>query len=454
MIINQLVEKQRAYFNTNVTKDINFRLNALKMLQSAITAHEGKIIDALKKDLNKAPLEAIMTEIGIVRSELSHMIKHFKHWAKPKRVKTPLVLLSAKSYIYPEPYGVVLIMSPWNYPFQLAIDPLIGAIAAGNTAIIKPGSYAHHTALAIKELLDHTFKEEYVATVLGGREENTLLLEQKFDYIFFTGSTNVGKTVMEKASHFLTPVSLELGGKSPCIFDGTMCTKLTAKRLAFGKFVNAGQTCVAPDYVFVKREYRDQLVNELKRVIAEFFGPDPLSYPDYPKIINQKAHSRLLGLLQNQTIVLGGKSNETSIEPTLLVDVKLDSPVMQEEIFGPILPIIAYDKIEEVITYIKSKDRPLAFYLFSTDKVMQKRLTHEISFGGGTFNDTLMHVASSEMGFGGVGASGMGSYHGIHSFNTFSHHKSVLKRANWIDLSFRYHPYTKQKQGLIDKFTK
>jgi len=454
MNIQNLVERQRAYFNTNVTKDLNFRLNALKTLQKGIIAHESKIIEALKKDLNKAPMEAIMTEIGIVRSELTHMIKHLSRYAKPKRVKTPLVLFSAKSEIYPEPFGVVLIMSPWNYPFQLAIDPLIGAIAAGNCAIVKPGSYAAHTAEAIRELLDHSFKDEYVTTVLGGREENTLLLEQKFDYIFFTGSSNVGKTVMEKASHHLTPISLELGGKSPCIIDGTMCMKLTAKRLAFGKFVNAGQTCVAPDYVFVKKEYRDQLVNELKKVIAEFFGTNPITNPDLPKIINQKHHERLLGLLKEQTIAIGGNASDISIAPTVLTDVSLDSPIMQEEIFGPILPIMTYEKIEEVIAYVKSKDRPLALYLFSTDKTMQKRITNEISFGGGTFNDTLMHVASSELGFGGVGASGMGSYHGIHSFNTFSHLKSILKRRNWIDLSFRYHPYTNQKKALIDKFTK
>lgn len=454
MDIQKIVEKQRAYYNTQVTKDISFRLNALISLQKAINAHEDKIIEALKKDLNKAPLEAIMTEIGIVRQELSHMIKHFRHWAKPKRVKTPLFLFSAKSYIYPEPYGVVLIMSPWNYPFQLAIDPLIGAIAAGNCCIIKPGSYAENTASAIQELIAHTFNEEYITTVLGGREENQTLLEQKFDYIFFTGSSNVGRMVMEKAAAHLTPVSLELGGKSPCIVDGTQCMKLTAKRLAFGKFVNAGQTCVAPDYVFVKREYQIQLVNELKNVISMFFGSDPIKNPDLPKIINAKHHQRLLGLLENQAIAVGGNYSETSIAPTVLTDVSLTSPIMQEEIFGPILPIIPYDSIEEVITYINSKDRPLAFYLFSTDKVLENKLIKSISFGGGTINDTLMHVASSKLGFGGVGASGMGSYHGIHSFNTFSHMKSVLKRDTWIDLSFRYHPYDEKKKGIINKFTK
>lgn len=454
MDIQKIVEKQHAFFNTQTTKDLFYRLNALKTLQKAIIAHESKIIDALKKDLNKAPLEAIMTEIGIVRQELTHMIKHFRHWAKPKRVKTPLFLFSAKSYIYTEPYGVVLIMSPWNYPFQLAIDPLIGAIAAGNCAIIKPGSYAKHTALAIEEMIKHTFPEEYITTVLGGREENQALLEQKFDYIFFTGSTSVARTVMEKAAVNLTPVSLELGGKSPCIVDGTLNMKLTAKRLAFGKFVNAGQTCVAPDYVFVKREYQNELIDELKNVIEVFFGKDPLNYPDFPKIINDKHHERLLGLIKNQHVVIGGKANSTTIEPTVLSDVNITSPVMQEEIFGPVLPLIPYDSIEEVITYINSKDRPLAFYLFSKDKNLEERLIRTISFGGGTMNDTLMHVASSELGFGGVGASGMGNYHGIHSFNTFSHHKSVLKRGTLVDLSFRYHPYSDSKQKIIDKFTK
>jgi len=454
MDIQTLVKNQRTYFLSNATKPIEFRIQALHALKTAIINHENLIIEALKKDLNKAPMETIMTEIGIVMTELNHMLKHLRHWAKPKRVKTPLVLFAATSKIIYEPYGVVLIMSPWNYPFQLAIDPLIGAIAAGNCAIVKPASYAKHTSDAIKIIIESCFKPEYVTTVLGGRLENTALLEQRFDYIFFTGSTDVARTVMEKASHYLTPVSLELGGKSPCIVDETCNMKLTAKRIAFGKFLNAGQTCVAPDYVFVKQAMKATLIEELKKNITEFFGLNPLQNEELPRIINEKHHTRLLGLMKDQTIVCGGDYDETKIAPTLLENVKLDSPIMLEEIFGPILPIIAYESIEEVIDYIKSQERPLAFYLFSTDKKLQKRLLNEISFGGGTFNDTVMHVASSELGFGGVGNSGMGTYHGIHSFTTFSHAKSLLNRKNWIDLSFRYHPYTLSKQRIIEIFTK
>jgi len=454
MDIQKTIQAQNAFFQTNKTKDIEFRVNALKTLRQGIIRHEANILTALKLDLNKAPMEAIMTEIGIVTSELDHILKHIRHWAKPKKVKTPFMLIAASSKVIYEPYGVVLIMSPWNYPFQLAIDPLIGAIAAGNCAVVKPASYAKHTSDAIKLMLDECFPPEYVTTILGGREENTQLLEQKFDYIFFTGSTAVGKTVMEKASRFLTPVSLELGGKSPCIIDGTMDLKLTAKRLAFGKFINAGQTCVAPDYVFVKKEYKTALIDALKTVITEFFGADPVHNPDFPKIINNKHLWRLIDLMKDQSIALGGNYTETSIAPTVLDEVSLEDPIMQEEIFGPILPIMAYEDIAEVILYVKSKPRPLALYLFSTDKKMQNRIFSEISFGGATLNDTIMHVASSELAFGGVGDSGMGSYHGIHSFTTFSHAKSILQRKNWLDLDFRYHPYSKSKQRLIEIFTK
>ncbi len=453
MDIQTLVQAQRTFFMTQATKPIEYRLNALKTLKKGIIDHQDLIIDALKKDLNKAPMETIMTEIGIVMTELNHMIKHLRHWSKPKRVKTPFVLFSATSKIIYEPYGVVLIMSPWNYPFQLAIDPLIGAIAAGNCAIVKPASYAKHTSDAIKLILDLCFKPEFVATVLGGRTENTALLEQQFDYIFFTGSTDVGKTVMEKASKYLTPVSLELGGKSPCIVDDTANIPLAAKRIAFGKFLNAGQTCVAPDYVFVKESVKAELIEAIKKNITEFFGSNPLECEELPKIINDKHHSRLIGLMNNQSIAYGGTYNETKISPTLLDNVSLESSIMQEEIFGPILPIMGYESIEEVIAYIQSKAKPLAFYLFSQDKRLEKRLLNVISFGGGTFNDTIMHVASSELGFGGVGNSGIGTYHGIHSFMTFSHAKSWLNRKNWIDLSFRYHPYTKAKQKIIEIFT-
>jgi aldehyde dehydrogenase (NAD+) len=454
MDIQSIIQAQRNYFASNVTKDYHFRFQALKTLKEGILNYKEQIIEAMHKDLGKAPMETIMTELAIVMNELNHTLKHLKRWMKPQKVHTPLVLFAAKSRILQEPFGVVLIMSPWNYPFQLAIDPLIGAIAAGNCAIIKPASYAKHTSEVIYQMIQSCFKPEFITTILGGREENKSLLEQRFDYLFFTGSTHVGRTVMEKAAVHLTPMTLELGGKSPVIIDGTLSMPLTAKRIAFGKFVNAGQTCVAPDYVLIKREYRDAFIESLKQVIQDFFGENPLQNPDLPKIINKHHHERLLGYLKDQTIAIGGTTNETKITPTVLIDVNFDSPVMKDEIFGPILPVIAYDDIDNAIQYIKLQEKPLALYLFTTDQKLQKRVLKEVSFGGGTINDTLMHVASSHLPFGGVGFSGLGNYHGIDSFKTFSHAKSVLVRSRWIDLSFRYHPYTKTKRAIIEKFSK
>ena len=454
MTIQSIVQTQRAFYQSHQTKSYKYRLNALKTLKQGILKHESAILEALHADLNKAPLEALMTEISIVILEINHMIRHLKRFMKPKRVKTPLTLFAASSYQYNEPYGVVLIMSPWNYPFQLAIDPLIGAIAGGNCAVVKPGSYAKHTAEAIKNLLDDCFEPAYVTTILGGREENNQLLDQPFDYIFFTGSKDVGKVVMEKASRHLTPISLELGGKSPCIIDGTVDMKLVAKRVTFGKFTNAGQTCVAPDYVFVHESSKEDFVKAMKEAITTALGENALINPDYPKIINAKHLERLKGLMVGSTVAFGGKSNDQQIEPTLLTDVTFESPVMQEEIFGPILPILTYQSIDECVDYINAHDKPLAFYLFSKSKPLFKRLMNDVAFGGATINDTLMHVASSDLAFGGVGASGMGAYHGIHSYRTFTHSKAVLNRKTAIDLSFRYHPYTKNKEKIIRMFTK
>ncbi|MFH0993156.1 MAG: aldehyde dehydrogenase family protein, partial [bacterium] len=408
----------------------------------------------LRTDLNKAPLETFLTETGIVMAELHYALKHISRWVKPRRARTPLALFAATTRIYREPFGVVLIMSPWNYPFQLAFDPLVGALAAGNCAVVKPGSYAPKTAEIIATIIAECFPPEYVACVLGGRQENTLLLDQNFDFIFFTGNADVGRTVLTKAAVHLTPVVLELGGKSPCIIAEGADLRLAAKRIAFGKFVNAGQTCVAPDYVLIRPIDKEAFIRNLKIAIDGFFGPDPLSCPDYPKIINDKHRERLKGLLQGMNAVIGGTGNDLQIAPTVLDGVRPEDPVMQEEIFGPILPILTYHSYDEAIAFVNTREKPLALYLFGSDRSFEHRVITEISFGGGTFNDTLMHVASSAIGFGGVGNSGMGNYHGKRSFDTFSHEKPIVRRANWIDLDLRYHPYTEKKSRMAHRFLK
>jgi len=453
-MIQEIVQAQRTFFNTNQTKSLEFRIQALKTLKTGILTFEEEINEALMKDLHKSAFETYLSEIGVVLAEIEFVLKRLKKWASPRSRKTPLPLFLAKSYVLAEPFGVVLIMSPWNYPFQLAIDPLVGAIAAGNTAVIKPASYAPNTSLVIQKIIEHCFAQEYVTCVLGGREENALLLDQHFDYIFFTGSSSVGKIVMEKASKNLTPISLELGGKSPCIIDDSVNLKLVARRVAFGKFLNAGQTCVAPDYVYIRNHQVDDFIHYLQNEIQAFFGNDPLLSDELPKIINQKHLERLLGLMAGETVGLGGKSSSTSIEPTVLLNITPSSKIMQEEIFGPILPILTYESLDEVIAYVKNQPRPLALYLFTNDLTVEKKVLNELSFGGATINDTIMHFATSEMGFGGVGASGMGKYHGKSSFDTFSNMRSIVKRSNHIDLNMRYHPYTKAKFNLLKKFLK
>lgn len=456
MEIKELVQTQRDFFMTHVTKDVEQRIKVIKSIQQWIVNHQDLIIDALYKDLNKDATEAFMCEIGLVLSELNYQLRHIKKWSKNKKVWTPLSQFYGVSYESHEPYGVTLIMSPWNYPFMLSIEPAIGAIAAGNTVIIKPSAYAPHVSHVIKKMIEESCDLKWVAVVEGGREENTELLQQRFDYIFFTGSVNVGKLVMEKASRFLTPVTLELGGKSPCIVDDAQSLKLAAKRVAFGKFLNAGQTCVAPDYLLIKEELKDSFIDALKDVIVEFFGESPIHHPQLVKIINQKHFERLNHLLENQDIVIGGNYDlETmKIAPTVVDHVDAHNPLMQEEIFGPILPILTYETIDEAITFINQREKPLAFYIFSHQKHIQDQLLKSCSFGGGCINDTIIHLASNELGFGGVGHSGMGSYHGKKSFDTFTHTRSIVKKATWIDLPFRYYPYTSFKDKLIRMFLK
>lgn len=449
-----IIEKQRSLFSSGMTKELAYRQKHLKNLGIAIHRHEQDILDALRKDLNKAPFEAFATEIGMVLEELRFVMKHLNGWAAPKKVRTPITNFPSISRIYSEPYGIVLIMSPWNYPFQLTLSPLIGAIAAGNCAVVKPSNYSPNTSQVIELILSEVFDQGYVAVIQGGREANQSLLEQKFDYIFFTGSVSVGKTVMTAAAKHLTPVTLELGGKSPCIVDETANLNLAAKRIVWGKFVNAGQTCVAPDYLLVHHSVKEALLNKMKEYILQFYGSDG-KYTELPKIINEKHFERLLALIQGEEIVTGGKAlKETNqITPTILDHINWNSKVMEEEIFGPILPVIEYKNINEIIERINNRPKPLAFYYFTTSKVRETKVLKNISFGGGCINDTIMHLATSYMPFGGVGESGMGGYHGQSSFDTFSHKKSVLSKSNLLDLPLRYPPY-KNNLKLLKKLFK
>ncbi len=454
MNYQMVLDKQHAFYHAQKTKSYEFRYEALSSLKDAVLTYDQEIKDALKKDLNKSEFESFLTEIGIVIAEINDVMKHLKKWMKPKKVKTPMTLFHAKSYIYQEPFGTVFIMSPWNYPFQLAISPLIGAIAAGNTAIIKTSQDAPETSQVIQKMISDIFPDEFVSVFTGDLEESKALLKLKYDYIFFTGSTSVGKIVMGEASKNLIPVTLELGGKSPAIIDETVDLDLTAKRIAYGKFINAGQTCIAPDYVIIKEELKEEFTKKMKQHIESWFGENPLDHEDYPKIINEKNHVRLLKLIENEEVILGGRFSSDKLEPTILNHITKNSKVMQEEIFGPILPLLTFKDIDDLIEEIKWFDKPLALYLFTKNKKLEKKVIEELSFGGATINDTLMHFGNKNIPFGGVGASGMGSYHGYSSFDTFSHSKGVVRRSTIIDLSFRYPPYTKKKSKLLSKFIK
>ena len=443
--ISLLIAEQRAFFESGKTLCVCYRKKALKKLYDAILAREKELTDALQKDLGKSDFEGYMCEIGMVLDEISYMLKHIDRFAKEKRVRTPLAQFASHSYVKPSPYGVTLIMSPWNYPFLLTLDPLVDALAAGNTAVVKPAAYAPATANAVKELLESIFPREYVAVVTGGRAENACLLDQKFDYIFFTGSKSVGKEVMKKAAEHLTPITLELGGKSPCIVDETANLALAAKRIAFGKYLNCGQTCVAPDYVLCHASVRDRFAELFKAEIIRQYGENPFLNADYGHMINQKHFERVSSLIDEKKTIHGGVSNSDTlqIEPTVMSEVTWDDAVMGEEIFGPVLPILTFESIDEVIQTVNSHDRPLALYLFSSNKKTIRRVLSKCTFGGGCINDVIIHLATAHMGFGGVGESGMGSYHGKAGFDTFSHHKSIVDKKTWIDLPMRYQPYNR-----------
>ncbi len=454
--IQKIVNTQRNYFYSHATLPVEYRLKALRRLHLSIRRHEDEINEAIRQDLGKSSFESYMCETGLVLSEISYMLKHTPIYARERRVHTPLAQFHSRSFKKPSPYGVTLIMSPWNYPFLLTLDPLVDALAAGNTAVVKPSAYSPSTSAVIKTILEECFPRKYVAVVTGGRAENTSLLKQKFDYIFFTGSQAVGKEVMRNATEHLTPVTLELGGKSPCIVEKSANLKLAARRIVFGKFLNCGQTCVAPDYIYCDASIKDELVAALKAEMRRQYGESPLSNKDYGKIINEKHFHRICGLIDPAKTAAGGSSNPKTlqIEPTLMDNVTFSDAVMQEEIFGPVLPVLTYQSLDQAIRKINSMQHPLALYIFTGSKEAARQVTARCGFGGGCINDTIIHLATSEMGFGGFGESGMGAYHGKDGFDTFSHYKSIVDKKTWLDLPMRYQPYKSFNNKLLHIFLK
>ena len=452
--IDRIVEKQKAFFATGATLDADYRIAALKKLRQALVSNEAAIAKAIREDLGKSPQESYMCETGIVLAEISFMLRHIRRFAKEKTVLTPLAQFASRSYKKPMPYGVTLIMSPWNYPLMLTLDPLVDAIAAGNTAVLKPSAYSPATSSLLKALIGDLFPEEYIAVVTGGREENGYLLEKKFDFIFFTGSKTVGRLVLEKAARHLTPVALELGGKSPCIVDRSAKLELATRRIVFGKFLNCGQTCVAPDYILCHKDVKEQFLQCLKAEIQRQYGSDYLGNPLYGKIISPRHFDRVTGLIDPKKVVMGGHFDGPSqkIAPTVMDNVTWEDAVMEQEIFGPVLPILTFDSTQQVIDTVNGHDKPLALYIYAQDKAVIRKITARCSFGGGCVNDCIIHLATSNMGFGGVGESGMGAYHGKTGFDAFSHYKSIVDKKTWMDLPMRYQPYNKLGDWLIHIF--
>ena len=454
--IKDILQQQNHFFSSGKTIPAEFRLKQLESLKEAMIRHEADLAAALKEDLGKSRMESYMCEIGLTLSELTWMQKHLRSLMRSKRVSTPAAQFAAKSFRSPSPYGTVLIMSPWNYPVLLTLDPLIDAIAAGNTAVVKPSAYAPCTFDVMKTIIEECFPAHYVAVVDGGRAENQALLQQRFDMIFFTGGKTVGREVLRHAAEYLTPVTLELGGKSPCIVDSTAKIRLAAKRIVFGKYLNCGQTCVAPDYILCDKRIRDELITAILAEIEKQFGKEPLKNPNYGKIINEKHFERILGLINGEKLVYGGQSEPESlrIAPTVLNNITWDDAVMGEEIFGPLLPILTFDTLNEALDTVESHPHPLALYFFSEDKAAQKKVLDTCRFGGGCINDTIIHLATSDMPFGGVGESGMGSYHGRVGFETFSHYRSIVDKKTWMDLPIRYQKYTGLKEKMMRMFLK
>lgn len=451
MNIHEIVRQQRTFFHSGATLPVSFRKEMLQRLRNAVDRYEPEIADALAADLGKSGYESFMCEIGLVRSEISYMLRHVNRFVKERTVWTPLAQFASRSFQKPSPYGNTLIMSPWNYPVLLTLDPLADAIAAGNTAVVKPSAYAPATSALLAEMLGKCFPPEYVAAVTGGRRENSALLEEKFDFVFFTGSQAVGREVLRHTVERLTPAVLELGGKSPCIVDETAKLPLAARRIVFGKYLNCGQTCVAPDYILCQSGIKDELVDALRGEIVRQYGEDPLKNPNYGRIVNEKHFQRLLGLMDREKVVAGGQTSPETLQiaPTILDGVADSDPVMGEEIFGPILPILTFDRFDELYERLADRPKPLALYLFSENRARIRQAMSRFRFGGGCVNDVVIHLATSGMGFGGVGESGMGAYHGKTGFDAFSHCKSIVDKKTWMDLPMRYQPYQKKLYGKL-----
>ncbi|RLJ68829.1 aldehyde dehydrogenase (NAD+) [Lacinutrix venerupis] len=454
-MIPELLQSQKDYFKTGETKNINFRKKLLKKLREELVNQENAIIEALAKDFNKPAFESVLTETSVVLSDLDLMIKNLKKWSKPKRVIPALLNFPSTDKLYSEPYGQTLIIAPWNYPYQLAIAPMVAAIAAGNTVILKPSELTPNTSALLKNIIEKVFKPEHVSVVEGGVDVSTKLLEQRWDYIFFTGSVNVGKIVAKAAANYLTPVTLELGGKNPCIIDETANIKLTAKRIVWGKFINAGQTCIAPDYILIQKNKKEEFYIAIQNEIENAYSKNPENSEDFCRIINTKNFERLKNMLVNQKCIIGGITNAKNnyIAPTVIDEPSIDSEVMQDEIFGPILPVISYKDENEIESIISNYNKPLSLYVFTNNSTKAKNIIEKYSFGGGCINDTVVHFANHRLPFGGVGNSGIGAYHGKLSFDTFSHKKAIVKKGNWLDLPVRYAPYN-GKLKTIKKFLK
>jgi len=444
MNINSIIKVQNTFFNTQVTKDLAFRKAALKRLKIEITSKEQAIYDALTTDFNKPQFETYLSEIGIIISDLDLAIKNINRWSKPKRVGLSLLNFPSLDYIYNDPYGTVLIISPWNYPFQLAMAPLIMAVAAGNTVVLKPSEVTTNTSKLLSEIISNVFPPEHVLVIEGGVAVAESLLRHRWDYIFFTGSVSVGKIIAKAAAEHLIPITLELGGKSPCIVDDSVNLKLTARRIVWGKLLNAGQTCIAPDYLIVKSNIKQDLIKALISEIEIAYSKNIEASKDYARIVNDKHLQRLKNLLDSETIIYGGQinTNDNYFAPTLVDQPSLDSPIMKEEIFGPILPILSYDTEDDITSIINGLEKPLSFYIFSKHKTFIKQTLSRYSFGGGVVNDTIVHFANHKLPFGGIGYSGMGAYHGKYGFTTFSHQKSISKKGTWLDIPIRYAPYS------------
>ena len=452
--IREVVERQRTYFMSHATMDVSARRAALRRLREAVQEHEDDIAQALHADLGKSADEGYMCETGLALSEIRYQLQHVSRWARSRPRATDLANAVATSRVERVPYGVTLVMAPWNYPFLLTLEPLAGALAAGNTVVVKPSAYAPASSAVLRQICEEAFEPELVSVIEGGRTENEALLDQRWDNIFFTGSVAVGKLVMARAAEHLTPVTLELGGKSPCIVERSANLRVAARRIAFGKWLNVGQTCVAPDYVLVDREIKDELIGLIREECENMYGSDALASPAFGKMVNRKHFDRVMGLIDPTKVVMGGHGNERTlrIEPTIMDNVTPADAVMGQEIFGPVLPVMAYDGLEEALRFVEERPTPLALYLFTARRALARRVMHEVPFGGGCVNDTIMHLATSRMGFGGMGASGMGSYHGRKSFEAFTHEKSIVDKATWFDAPFRYQPHAAWKRFFVRKF--